>query len=81
MKYYLDPDFRPNPGSVTKPFCARCQKSIKDISKAVQVVIDWDTWEVIEASERQRHSGKAASVEIELIGSDCWKQIIREAKK
>jgi hypothetical protein len=58
---YLDPDFRRDP-DVTNPYCARCQKVIHDVSKAVHVTIDWSNWQVTEGG-------------MELLGRDCWKAI------
>jgi hypothetical protein len=60
-RYLLNPDFRRD-APKDKPYCARCQKEIKDPSKAVRVTADWDTWQVIEGGR-------------ELVGADCWKVI------
>ena len=59
--FYLDPDFRrdaPEEG----PYCVRCQKRIADISKAVHVTVDWNTWMVTEGGD-------------DLMGHDCWAKI------
>ena len=59
--FNLDPDFRKDaPEGVT--YCVRCQKPIKDASKAVRVTVDWNTWLVMEGGE-------------ELMGANCWKTI------
>ena len=55
---YLDPDFRKNPPK--KGFyCVRCQKPIKDLIKAVEVTVNWDTWVVTKGGD-------------ESIGKNCW---------
>lgn len=61
-KYYLDPDYRKSP-DCSKPFCIRCQKPIKDVSKAILVSYVGDCY-VIEGGKH-------------LIGSDCWKKITK----
>lgn len=60
MAAYLDPDFRNSPK--THQYCVRCQKDIKDASKAIRVGVNWDTWEVVSGDEH-------------LIGRDCARQI------
>jgi len=68
MEYFLDPDFRRdpkrNPDGSFVCHCVRCQKTIKDPSKAIKVRVNWDNWMV-----RQDETGK------ELMGTDCWKVI------
>ncbi len=66
---YLDPDYRKDPPfdivggrRVSRPHCARCQKEIKDVSKAVRVTVNPDTWDVTLGGD-------------ELLGSDCFKTI------
>jgi len=64
-KYYLDPDYR-NPYNVLvhTPYCAHCNRPIKNVDKAVKVSVDWNTMEVW-----QDENGT------ELLGSACWKHI------
>lgn len=61
MRYYLDPDYRKVP-QLGKPYCVRCQKVIKDVSKAIGVTVDESNWTVTEGGT-------------ELLGADCWKII------
>ena len=58
---YLDPDFRKD-APKDSAYCVRCQKAIKDTSKAVLVTVNWDNWDVT-------LGGK------ELLGKDCFKII------
>lgn len=57
--YYLDPDYR-KMSDTSKPFCVRCQKEIKDPSKAVKVTLIADGFHVREGGS-------------DLIGKNCWK--------
>jgi hypothetical protein len=62
--FNLDPDFRKDVPEDAM-YCVRCQKPIKNMSKAVHVTVNWNTWLVVEGGE-------------ELIGADCWKTITGE---
>jgi hypothetical protein len=64
QSFYLDPDFRKLPPK-GKPYCVRCQKEIKDISKAVKVTVNWQTIQV-----------QTDPKGTELIGRDCWKIVM-----
>jgi hypothetical protein len=59
--FNLDPDFRKD-APTNGLYCVRCQKPIKDASKAVRVTVDWNTWLATEGGE-------------EFMGADCWKTI------
>ena len=62
---YLDPDYRKWPDD-SKPYCCRCQKTIKDVTKAVRVSFtDEDRgWHV-----KRDDNGT------NLVGADCAKKI------
>ncbi len=62
---YLDPDYRKIPDQ-SKPYCIRCQKPIKNISKAIKVTGDKVNWGQFELGG------------IELLGADCWKIVSRQ---
>lgn len=60
---YLDPDFRKD-APKDRPYCVRCQKEIKDTSKAIKVNVNWETIQA-EVSDNGTY----------LLGPDCFKII------
>lgn len=56
---YLDPDYRKWP-DMSKPWCIRCQKPIKDVTKAIECTV------------MDVHVSLGGS---DLIGKDCAKKI------
>lgn len=56
----LDPDFRRVPK--TNVHCVNCQNDIKDVSKAIHVTVNWETWEFTLGGD-------------ELLGPGCAKRL------
>lgn len=67
--YLLNPDFRKD-APKTGPWCCRCQRPLKSITKGESmrlVEVDWDRWLV-----RNNPLGK------DLLGSECFKQVFND---
>jgi hypothetical protein len=59
-----------------KPHCCRCQKEIRDIATAIQVTVNWETWEVADGwNVDMRYHGSPSVIGNELIGPDCARKI------
>jgi hypothetical protein len=76
ITYRLDPDFSrvaPSDG----PYCACCQKPIRDVASAVKVTVNWENKEVAEGHDvalpRRSSSGKV--IDNALIGKTCWRKL------
>ena len=67
-KFNLDPDFRPKiPHGCKEIRCAKCQRVIKNIEKAIQGYADFDNHIFIPS-----FSGK------NYVGQDCWNIIKKD---
>lgn len=81
---FYDPDFRRGPKYSSKPYCMRCQQNV-DITKAVPVSVNEETWMAIEGHDRHEEIRTNLSpqcrdlVSNQYIGRDCMK-IITKAK-
>jgi hypothetical protein len=80
QKFSLDPDFRRDPprnaDGTQKPHCCRCAKEIRDIDTAIQVTVNWETWDVAEGwNVDMRYHGSPSVIGNELIGPDCARKI------
>lgn len=78
--YRFSPDFRPK--RLHKTMCDCCGKEIKNISKAVEVTLDWNTWTVAKGHDKHSHFKGFPSPEIHnsLFGPACWKRTIKEGE-
>ena len=79
-KCNLDPDFRKDPPSnadgTDKPHCCRCRKEIRDLDSAIQVTVNWETWEVADGWDvDMQYHGSPRVIGNELIGPDCARKI------
>lgn len=85
MIYELDPDFRRKymPPAGVK-MCCRCQKDIKDVSRARPVTVAWEEWAVIDGHDKEDNFPAIFNRKVignELMGSDCWKKVSKMPKQ
>lgn len=58
-----------------KPFCLRCGRGIKDMSKAVKVTFNCDSFEVVLGHDVDTGYPNQRVIGNELLGSDCAQAI------
>jgi hypothetical protein len=76
LDYTKDPVVRPGkPYDPKQPYCERCGKEIKDLSKAVKVTFNCDTFEVYLGHDVATGYPNKRVVGNTLLGSDCAKRI------
>lgn len=74
LDHTTDPKAPPSEWAI-KPFCERCGREIKDMSKAVKVTVNCDTFEVFLGHDVDTGYPNKRVIGNTLLGSDCARAI------